>query len=215
MVGNRWRRLVASPIVLVVAFVGLGLGSSAAQAYCNQAHQAWDPCYDVQKMKPPQAEADRPLAHAACDDLDLHVTAAIGTQTCRAANVSDADAHGRAEIVSAEGAGAFFFAEYLQAGVRTYIIRLQPGDVVDQTDLKPSVSGWEPQIEIQGFDVRRFRAGVGAGTAHCAAFTKHWGHMPQTTGYRHRIAGIYCSGRGSDTADDRLTLLLGSIEPSE
>ena len=211
-----WRRgLSASLIVLVAGLLGIVMAPSGASAYCNPAHQAWDPCYDVGKLKPPQKEPDRPLANAACGDLALRVTASVGDQTCRAANISDADAHGRAESVSAKGAGTFFFAQYMEAGVRTYIVRLQPADVASGTGLKTSADDWEPQVEIQGFDVRRFRANVGgAGIAHCTAFTKHWGHMPQTTGYRYRIAGIYCSAHEADIADDSLNQLLGGIEPS-
>src|SRR5438876_635155 len=102
------QRLSAALIVLIVGFVGIAIGPSAARAYCNPNHQAWDPCYDSTKAKPPQEAAHSP----------------------------------------------------------------------------------------------------------CAAFTKHWGHVPQTTGYRHRIAGVYCSAREIDTADDSLNQLLGSIEPS-
>jgi hypothetical protein len=87
--------------------------------------------------------------------------------------------------------------------------------VAGEAGLNAIADGWESQIEIQGFDVRRFRASVGGiGIARCTAFTKHWGHMPQTTGYRHRIVGIYCSLDEDDTADDRLDRLFGSIEPS-
>jgi hypothetical protein len=63
---------------------------------------------------------------------------------------------------------------------------------------------------MQGFDVWRFEGTVGL---HCTAFVKHWGHVPQTPGYRHRIVGIYCSQRASDVADAHLDEVLASIEP--
>jgi hypothetical protein len=208
------RRLSASLIVLIVGLVAIVTGPSGARAYCNPNHQSWDPCYDGKNLKPPQEDAGSPLANAACGDLLLHVGASLGNATCRAANVSDADARARAETVSADGSGRFFFAEYVQAGIHTYIVRQQPSDILDETDLKPKADDWGPQLELQGFDVRRFNASVGTGIAHCASFTKHWGHVPQSTGYRHRIIGIYCSAREADIADDSLDRLLGSIEPS-
>lgn len=211
-----WRRRPwAALIVLMVGFAGVVLGPSAARAYCNPNHQAWDLCYDGTKLKPPQERADKTLAHSLCEDLELRVAASIGQQACRSANVSDADAHGRAETISADGAGTFFLAQYLQAGIHTYIIRRNPNDVTDDAGLTAIAGEWGPQIEIQGFDLRRFRASVDGSDIHCAAFTKHWGHMPQTTGYRHRIAGVYCSAREVDTADDNLNELLGSIEPND
>jgi hypothetical protein len=198
---------------VIVGLVVVAAGPSGASAFCNPSH-VWEGCYDGKKLQPPQGEPDRPLGNATCDDLALQVSASIGTQSCRAASISDSDARGRAETVRAEGPGTFFFAEYLQAGIRTYIIRLQPSDVIADSDLKPKADDWGPLIEIQGFDLRRFRAVVGGRTAHCSAFTKHWGHMPQTTGYRHRITGVFCSAREDDLADDNLNQLLGSIEPT-
>jgi len=171
-------------------------------------------CYDGTKLKPPQEEADKPLASSSCEELELRVAASIGQQACRAANLSDADAHGRAETISGEGPGTYFIAQYLQAGIHTYVMRRNPSDVADGAGLKAIAGEWGPQIEIQGFDLRRFKAIIGGSDIHCAAFTKHWGHVPQTTGYRHRIAGVYCSAREIDTADDSLNQLLGSIEPS-
>ena len=206
---GRKQGLFASLIVGLVAVVA---APSGASAFCNPSH-TWEGCYDGKKLQPPQ-EPERPLGNAACDDLALQVAASIGTQSCRAASISDSDARGRAETVTAEGRGTFFFAEYLQAGIRTYIIRLQPSDVIADSDLKPKAGDWGPLMEIQGFDVRRFRAIIGGRTAHCSAFTKHWGHMAQTTGYRHRITGIFCSAHEDDLADDNLNQLLGSIEPT-
>jgi len=216
MPGIAWRRrLSALPIVFLVAgLIAIMVAPSRARAYCNPSHQGWDPCYDGKTLKPPQEGPGSPLANAACGDLVLRIAAPLGSETCRAANVSHADARGRAETVTAQGSGRFFFAEYVQAGVHTYIVRQQPSDVIDGTDLHPKADDWEPQIEMQGFDVRRFSASVGGTTTHCASFTKHWGHMPQTTGYRHRIIGIYCSGHEDDLADDSLNELLGGIEPS-
>jgi hypothetical protein len=196
---------------LIAALAALVAGSSGAQAYCNPSHH-WDPCLDSTAAKPPQDEGRSRLANAPCGDLALQVPAALGTQACRAANISDADARGREETVRVNEAGRFFFAEYVQAGIHTYIIRRQPTEIVAHTDLKPEPGDWEAQTEIQGFDARRFSAS--GGTAHCVSFTKHWGHMPQTTGYRHRIIGLYCSAHAEDIADDSLNDLLGDIQPS-
>jgi hypothetical protein len=199
---------------MIVGLVVVAAAPSGASAFCNPSKALKQGCYDGKKLQPPQGEPDRPLGNAACGGLALQVAASIGTQTCRAANISDSDARGRAETVSAEGQGRFFFASYLQAGIHTYLIRRQPSDVVADTELKPSADDWEPPIEIQGFDVRRFSTRVGVSTVHCSAFTKHWGHVAQTTGYRHQIIGIYCSDDENDVADDDLNQLLGSIEPT-
>lgn len=209
----RGRGRAAFLLALIVGLAALAAGSSGAQAYCNPSHH-WDPCLDNTAPKPPQESGGSRLANAPCADLALQVPASLGSQTCRAANISNADARGREETVRVNEAGRFFFAEYVQAGIHTYIIRRQPTEIVGYTDLKPRPDDWESQIEIQGFDARRFHASVGGGTAHCVSFTKHWGHMPQTTGYRHRIIGIYCSAYEGDIADDSLNDLLGGIQPS-
>ena len=137
----RKRRLFGSLIAVIVDLVVVAVAPSGASAFCNPSH-VWEGCYDGKKLQPPQGEPDRPLGNAACGDLALQVAASIGDQTCQAANISDSDARGRAETVSAEGPGSFFFAQYLQAGVHTYITRLQPGDVVADSDLKTKSDDW-------------------------------------------------------------------------
>jgi hypothetical protein len=162
----------------------------------------------------PAAAADSGLRlpDAACDDLDLRVGAEVGEQTCRAASISDVDARARAEVVNAMGAGTIFLAEYINAGLHTYIHRSNPRDIAEKTDLEKAPGEPEARFQMQGFDVWRFKSTIGM---QCAAFVKHWSRVSRTPGYRHRIVGLYCSQRASDVADAHLTEVLASIEPTE
>jgi hypothetical protein len=205
----------ASWWILVSLFVGVFVasmlgGARPAAAFCNPSHQAWDPCDKQDDPTSAEQKPDRQLPGIRCEDLDLRVRADVGAQTCQAGGLSNGDARGRAEIVSAEGAGSFFLAEYVNAGMRTYVQRSSPAEIAKRTGLM-SDGDSSATSRMQGFDVRRFKGVIGM---HCTAFTKHWGHMPQTPGYRHRIAGVYCSIRESDVADSNLDRLLASIEPS-
>jgi hypothetical protein len=183
---------------------------ASADSYCNPSHGSWDPCYKKSDSTAEKKDSGRKLPDAACENLDLRVRADIGEQTCRAASVSDADARARAEIVNAMGAGTIFLAEYINAGIRTYVYRSTPSDVAEQTGLEQAAGEPESRFEMKKFDVWRFKGTVGM---YCTAFVKHWGHVPQTPGYRHRIVGIYCSQRAADIADAHLDEVLASIEP--
>jgi len=157
------------------------------------------------------------LAPADCNDLDLHIDASFGTPTCRAASLSNADARGRAESVQTKGALSFVYAEHVVAGIHTYIERSAPKDVVDRTNLADRTKDWGPQFENHGFAVRRFAVTTETGglDLHCVAFAKHWGHVPQSTGYGHRIVGFYCSALDQDVADAGIDRLLASVRPTD
>jgi hypothetical protein len=152
------------------------------------------------------------LPNAACNDLDLRVGAPVGEQTCRAASLSNADARARAEIVNALGAGTIFMAEYINAGMHTYVHRSTPMEIAEKTGLEKARGEEETRFHMQGFDVWRFKATAGM---HCATFAKHWSRVSRTPGYRHRIIGVYCSQRASDVADAHLDQVLAGIEPTE
>ncbi|MGH6928669.1 MAG: hypothetical protein ACREEV_10160 [Dongiaceae bacterium] len=152
------------------------------------------------------------LPNAACDDIDLRVGAAVGEQSCRAASISDADARARAEVINALGAGSIFLAEYINAGMHTYVHRSTPREIAEKTGLEKARGEEETRFHMQGFDVWRFKATAGM---HCASFAKHWSRVSRTPGYRHRIIGVYCSQRESDVADARLDQVFASIEPTE
>src|SRR6266850_2487304 len=98
----RKRRLFASLIAVIAGLVVVAAGPSGASAFCNPSKVLKQGCYDGTKLKPPQEEADKPLANSSCEELELRVAASIGQQACRAANLSEADAHGRAETISGE-----------------------------------------------------------------------------------------------------------------
>lgn len=181
-----WRRAAST----ILAGLILGLGSvvaepAAADPFCNRSL----PCYKKGELAADDDGGLR-LPNAACDDLDLRVGTEVGEQTCRAASISDADARARAEIVNAMGAGTIFLAEYINAGLHTYVHRSTPSDIAEKTGLEKARGEPEARFQMQGFDVWRFKGTVGL---HCAAFAKHWSRVPRTPGYRHRIGGVYCS----------------------
>jgi hypothetical protein len=189
----------------ILATLALGLGSPAAALVSKTSVVRHDEGVLI-------ADSGIRLAEADCDDIDLQVSAEIGEQSCRAASLSNSDARARVETVNALGAGTLFFAEHMNAGLHTYIHRSTPAEVAERADLKKAAGEPDARLQAQGFDVWRFKD---AGGMHCAVFTKHWSRVPRTSGYRHRIVGIYCSQRAADVADARLNDVLASVEPTE
>jgi hypothetical protein len=199
---------LASTISAVSVLGFVFIEPAAAARYCDASF----PCYKQGELAADKKDSGRRLPNAACEDLDLRVGADVGEQSCRAASISDADARARAEILSALGAGTIFLAEHINTGLHTYVHRSAPGDVAEKLGLQKVPGGPEARLQMQGFDVWRFKSEDGL---QCAAFAKHWSRVPRSSGYRHRIVGVYCSQRASDVDDANLDKVLASIEPSE
>jgi len=178
---------------------------------------AWGLATALVAAAPDAAMAAGGLAPADCSDLELQIDASFGTPTCQAASVSNSDARGRAESVQTKETLSFVYAEHIIAGVRTYIQRAAPKDIVDRTNFADRAKDWGPQFDNHDFAVRRFTLGgvSGEGDLHCVAFAKHWGHVPQSSGYGHRIMGFYCSALAADVADVGLDRLLGTMKPGD
>lgn len=205
------RKFIRRCAVALLGAAALAQGGTAdASDYCNPSQKSWDPCYDPGKSQPPQERAGTTLPPAECDDLELQVSLPLGQLTCRAVNLADGDARGRAERVSVDGSGSFLAVEYIYAGLRSYIYRTNPAQVAEASGLKTVGGERGAQFRLHDFDIRRFAQ---SDLLECVAFTRHWGHVPQSPGYRHRISGIYCSARAADLADANLDRVLAGIEP--
>lgn len=205
------RRPVRRRFLAMLSMATLALvASEDARAYCNPTHQAWDPCYDPSDAQQTDEETGATLPPTDCNNLDLKVARPAGRMTCKAASISDDDARARAEIVIVESPGGFLAVEYLNAGVRTYIERTNPAAVAEDAGLRTIGGERGAQFRLQEFDVRHF---VQSGGSDCVAFAKHWGHVPQSPGYRYRITGVYCTGAASDLEEANLDRLLAGIEP--
>lgn len=181
-----------------------------ASAFCNPTHQAWDPCYDPDDAKQTEQQTSTTLPSADCDELELKVARPVGRMTCKAASISDDDARARAEIVVVDASGGFMAVEYINAGVRTYINRTTPAAVAEDAGLRTIGGARGAQFRLQDFDVRHFAQ---AGGSECVAFAKHWGHVPQSPGYRYRVTGVYCASSMTDLEESNLDRVLAGIEP--
>lgn len=197
-------------LALLGAAVLACVGPIDALAFCNPAHQAWDPCYDPDDAKQPEQQTGRSLPPADCGDLDLKVAQPAGRMTCKAASISGDDARARAEIVVVDMVGGFIAVQYINTGVRTYISRTTPTAVAEDAGLRTIGGTRGAQYRLQDFDVRHFAQ---TGGSECVAFAKHWGHVPQSPGFRYRITGVYCAGNPSDLAEATLDRVLAGIEP--
>ena len=197
-------------LALLAVAVMACLDPTEAAAFCNPTHQAWDPCYDPDVAKQPEQQTGKSLPPADCEDLDLKVAQPAVRMTCKAASISGDDARARAEIVVVDMAGGFMAVQYINAGVRTYIGRTTPTAVAEDAGLRTIGGARGAQFRLQDFDVRHFAQ---TGGSECVAFAKHWGHVPQSPGYRYRITGVYCAGNPSDLEEANLDRVLAGIEP--
>lgn len=199
---------------LIFGMLGVAIlastGPADARAYCNPSHQAWDPCYDPGDARQTGEESGATLPSTDCDNLELKVARPAGQMTCKAASISDADARARTEVVIVDVSDGFLVVEYINAGVRTYIDRTTPTAVAEDAGLRSIGGARGAQFRLQDFDVRHFNQ---SGGSECVAFAKHWGHVPQSPGYRYRITGVYCAGNPFDLEEANLDRVLAGIEP--
>lgn len=201
------------PPSAIQVVLGLLLGALLTEpASAARFNDQSPPLHTTGELTADKKDGGRRLPNVACDDLELRIGADVGERSCRAASISNADARARAEIVNAQDAGSIFVAEYVNAGMHTYILRSAPRDIAGEFGLQKAPGEPEARFQMHGFDVWRFEATLGM---QCAAFAKHWSRVPRSSGYRHRIVGVYCTRRASDIADAGLDGVLASIEPRE
>jgi hypothetical protein len=103
---------------------------------------------------------------------------------------------------------------YDHAGPQTYMERQSPRDLFED-GLDDDVKGsWEKADSSNGFAVHRFFSELEGVNVPCFAFARYGGHLSGTTGYQHRVVGIYCELITSDrpVADSRIEEMTGKID---
>jgi hypothetical protein len=73
---------------------------------------------------------------------------------------------------------------------------------------------WSAAGEIGGYAVSRFFSQTDSAQVPCFAFARHGSHVARSTGYRHRVAGVYCEIDASDqpVSDARIKEMIGKIK---
>jgi len=103
---------------------------------------------------------------------------------------------------------------YDHAGPQTYMERQSPRDLFEGS-LDDAVKGsWEKADNSNGFAIARFFSKAEGVQVPCFAFSRYGGHLAGTTGYQHRVVGIYCELITSDrpVSDVRVEEMTGKID---
>jgi len=103
---------------------------------------------------------------------------------------------------------------YDHAGPQTYMERQSPRDLFEDGidyDVKGS---WEKADNSNGFAIARFFGSFESVQTPCFAFARYGGHLSGTTGYQHRVVGIYCELIPSDqpVSTIRIDEMTGKID---
>lgn len=151
-----------------------------------------------------------------CDSLDVHVAPSVagGTVECRRGGRQGGD-NGNAtmEVVEAKAPLSRLVVTHVAAGVHTYIERMGLENYISRITRFAKTDGWTLAPARQRFLVSRFTATFEAGmpSVPCFAFERYEGHVSQSTGYRHLVAGWYCDFLGTEVLDARINEVLGAI----
>jgi hypothetical protein len=151
-----------------------------------------------------------------CNSLDIHVAASVAGSTveCRRGSKGGGD-NGNAtmEIVEARPPLSVLVVTHVAAGVHTYIERTGLELYISRIARFEKTDGWTLAPARQRFLVSRFTAvfKAGAPSVSCFAFGRYEGHVAQSSGYRHFVAGWYCDVLGTEVPDARIDEVLGAI----
>jgi hypothetical protein len=157
-----------------------------------------------------------PAAATDCDSLDIHVAPSVasGTVECSRRGKGGGD-NGTVtvEIIEARAPLSILVVTHAAAGVRTYIERMGLENYISLVARFAKTDGWALAPARQRFHLSRFTATfeTGAPSVPCFAFGRYEGHVAQSPGYRHFVAGWYCDFLGTEVQDARIDEVLGAI----
>ena len=153
-----------------------------------------------------------------CDKLDVRLEplSAFRTVECE---TRDQNAYGgdspwtvQSRIVARDAVSETVIY-YDHAGPRTYMERQRPKDMFEG-GIDYAVKGsWKKADNSNGFLVDRFIGELDSVQTPCFAFARFGGHLSGTTGYQHRVVGIYCELIAGDSpvTDTRIDEMTGKI----
>jgi hypothetical protein len=103
-----------------------------------------------------------------------------------------------------------------EAGVQTYFERAGPQTLFEDWMDEAIDGSWTTGTGANGYAVSRFFSKFGGVKVPCFAFSQFGSHVSRTSGYRQRVAGVYCEEITSEqpVTSERIKEVLGKIKTS-
>jgi hypothetical protein len=151
-----------------------------------------------------------------CDSLDIHVAPSVASgevECSRGSKQGGDNGNATVEVIDARASLSILVVTHMAAGVHTYIERDGLENYISRITRFAKTDGWTLAPARQSYLVSRFTATFEAGmpSVPCFAFGRYEGHVAQSPGYRHFVAGWYCDFLGTEVLDARINEVLGAI----
>lgn len=184
----------------------LGAGGAAAVGPVLNGGHAGAPLLPVQ------------MRSIECAGLD--VTVELGSGFDKLECESEQTGHGGESarilrsVIVANGPRSEMIVYYDRGGTNTYMDRQSPKAMFESGVDYDVPGSWSPADSSNGFEIARFFADFDSLQVPCFAFARYAGHVARSTGYQHRVIGVYCQKLPGDEplADARIDQLTGKIK---